>query len=802
MLEILLHQHRYPKLHRNVKIKRNTSSPTQIKSLRALKESLAAEHLNNKESCYSRINMTTDAFTALNILTPLNAKDYYLTWKNLVLINIRSIVPPKEYLGTRGLDKKMIYVLKPDDHILKDIPMPALENYSDEEEFVLAFQKWSCLENNIQKILASAVSDELRHLIIDASTVKAAWEAIATEVQHKADDHAERLKERLVRSKQKPNQSVFEYADETKSSLRELFRIWKPSLNILTEFEKDVIKYFTRGMTDDIFRRYIHDHVGRNKITSFSHVYDYIVEIKKEDESAAEHKGEITSNGIAMAANSNSIRNQRSFKQPNLKDYSKDNNFIEDVGTLRITNIPSDVTESQLQSVFKRVAAIQRCSLAKDSCGKHRGFGFVKFQKADDAKKRLLSKKAIEIKGQRLIITQNYRKRVNKEPGLMTSGEEFADFTVVNISDNTLDDNYSRATTNVFKTHVDSGCTPYHIANSTNQLTLTHNQPRIELSGVDGSRIPSLNVTGSIEGTTAANEIFQLKDMKIVPKATHSLLSVYRLLKDKYDVWFQHRDMSINIGYLDENAEHQIKAKGYEKNGLFTLNINREPPMALLFNGTISAKSPEEWHNRCMHYGMGTLRRTYKLNGVTGFNVKGEIPHSLECDGCLQGKLHNVPHLRLPKRSMAEGGNPLLYVSFDVLVFGNTSMSFTGNRYFLGITVPHANNFRIGFPLKEKSDVIPKLKYAQNFLECVTGHSLVHWFMDQGGESKEKTWRDECTKAGISIIETGKGEHQSNGLQEGFWNFALGCVRSTIAAAGVSTRYWDWALLEFTHVYN
>jgi len=173
--------------------------------------------------------------------------------------------------------------------------------------------------------------------------------------------------------------------------------------------------------------------------------------------------------------------------------------------------------------------------------------------------------------------------------------------------------------------------------------------------------------------------------------------------------------MSVNIGLLDKTANNQIQAKGNEKDGLFNLSINPKPRIALLFNGTTSAKTATEWHNRCMHYGMSTLSRTLKLNGVEGFNVKGEIPKTLECDGCFQGKLHNVPHPRLGKRSMQPGGNPLLYVSFDVLVFAESSRSYLENRYFLGITVPYANNFRIGYPLKQKSDVIAKLKFAQIF---------------------------------------------------------------------------------------
>ena len=397
-----------------------------------------------------------------------------------------------------------------------------------------------------------------------------------------------------------------------------------------------------------------------------------------------------------------------------------------------------------------------------------------------------------------------YHKIIEKKSnvsGLVAAGEDHVDYAFVDLSENTLNTHYSPATRS-FEIHVDSGCTPYHISNTTRNLTLSDDKPIIELRGVDGSCLSSLDKTGSINGTTAVNEIFEVEDLKIVPKATHSLLSVYRLLKGNHDVWFQHDDMSVNIGQLDKNAAHDIQAKGYEKDGLFTLKIDQKPHVALLFNGTSAAKSATEWHNRCMHYGMSTLSRTLKLNGVTGFNLQGELPKTLECDGCFQGKLHNVPHPRLKRRTMQPGGNPLLYMSFDVLVFADSSRSYLDNRYFLGITVPYANNFRIGYPLKQKSDVIPKLKFAQKFLERVTGHNLVYWFMDQGTESKNKIWRDECLQAGISLIETGKAEHESNGLQEGFWSFSLGCVRSTIAAAGVSIRYWDWALLEFTYIYN
>ena len=93
---------------------------------------------------------------------------------------------------------------------------------------------------------------------------------------------------------------------------------------------------------------------------------------------------------------------------------------------------------------------------------------------------------------------------------MVAAGEEYSDFAIVDLSDKTFDKNYMPAA-HPFEIHVDSGCTPYHITNTTKDLTLSHNKPIVELKSVDGSQLLSLDMTGTINGTTALIKTFKLR---------------------------------------------------------------------------------------------------------------------------------------------------------------------------------------------------------------------------------------------------------------------------------------------------
>ena len=284
--------------------------------------------------------------------------------------------------------------------------------------------------------------------------MKIAWEIIAAEVKHKSDETAERLKEKLIRNKQAFNQTVYEYLEETRLSFRELLRIWKPQKTVLIDFENNtVIKYFVRGIRDDNFRRNVQQYIDSKNITTFDLLYNFINKIKKEDDEAAEHKGDVLNDGIALVAKNkiseletqvswlmNTVGSPNPTKAPQnsrpIKNFSEDPNYAEDRGTLRISNIPNDISEKQLQSVFTNIAPVAKCSILNNPMGRSTRVDFVTFKNPDDTRKWLMLKKGVDLKGRRFAISQNYRK--SNVSGLVAAGEDHVDYAFVDLSENTL----------------------------------------------------------------------------------------------------------------------------------------------------------------------------------------------------------------------------------------------------------------------------------------------------------------------------------------------------------------------------
>ena len=74
--------------------------------------------------------------------------------------------------------------------------------------------------------------------------------------------------------------------------------------------------------------------------------------------------------------------------------------------------------------------------------------------------------------------------------------------------------------------------------------------------------------------TPASSTPFSIKKIEIVPEATNTLLSVWQFLNEGYDVWFDHRKMSVSIGHLDDTADNKVEAIGLGSQGTFWLSLD------------------------------------------------------------------------------------------------------------------------------------------------------------------------------------------------------------------------------------
>src|SRR5262249_16197144 len=153
------------------------------------------------------------------------------------------------------------------------------------------------------------------------------------------------------------------------------------------------------------------------------------------------------------------------------------------------------------------------------------------------------------------------------------------------------------------------------------------------------------DVIGDMTGYTSASlKPFSVKQIEIVPEVSSTLFSVWQFLNEGYDVWFDHKKMSMNMGQLDTSVENVMEVTGSGNWGIFHLSLRCEGPeeKALLGAGLPSCEDAHLWHAWYMHTGYHHLEGTRK--GVHGMKIDGEIPRDIHCEACIIGKMHICPH--------------------------------------------------------------------------------------------------------------------------------------------------------------
>jgi hypothetical protein len=243
------------------------------------------------------------------------------------------------------------------------------------------------------------------------------------------------------------------------------------------------------------------------------------------------------------------------------------------------------------------------------------------------------------------------------------------------------------------------------VPNATGLEDITPSVP-IDFAVADGGCMKSTGLKGNFKGQSPDGNSVTLKDVEVVPKLSQPLFSVLSFMKDNKDVWFNCKDMSVNLGHLDPAAKNTTITKGHLEKGLFHFKFHSKPPtcQSLLASGIPSKPNWELWHARLMHYGFPIIKRTLESEAVRGLHITGSLPTNFHCRGCIEGKMHRRPH---PSSSLSEENlfqSKLSCVSVDLLHLPLKSIG--GASYFLGISVNSANGFKIGYPLKLKGETI------------------------------------------------------------------------------------------------
>ncbi|KAJ3059635.1 hypothetical protein HDU99_006261, partial [Rhizoclosmatium hyalinum] len=198
----------------------------------------------------------------------------------------------------------------------------------------------------------------------------------------------------------------------------------------------------------------------------------------------------------------------------------------------------------------------------------------------------------------------------------------------------------------------------------THSLNLLSNCSTCQLSKIQGI-VPGAVVLGSgTQGDIAiVDSALVLKGVEHIPLSTENLVSIWKLLCEKLDVFFDHETMTAYIGKT-VNGEFEVKARANGVNGLFQLVLDSPDIQNHLDNNTtlkalLGSHFPgpvllRTWHERFMHAGIDQILKTVPM--VHGLKISGPIPKEFFCETCILAKMPQMPY---NKSGWIEGGSIL-----------------------------------------------------------------------------------------------------------------------------------------------
>ena len=141
-----------------------------------------------------------------------------------------------------------------------------------------------------------------------------------------------------------------------------------------------------------------------------------------------------------------------------------------------------------------------------------------------------------------------------------------------------------------------------------------------------------------------------------------------------------------------------------------------------------SSATWELWHARLGHVGLGQLARIFSDSLVSGAQVTGQKPKTLDCDACLEGKMHRHPFSASSSKSSA--AFELLHTD---LMGPVQTLSCKHNKYILVIIDDHTRYAWVYF-LKKKNHAAERLREFFALVERQHAAKVKRLRSDRGGE--------------------------------------------------------------------
>jgi hypothetical protein len=307
-------------------------------------------------------------------------------------------------------------------------------------------------------------------------------------------------------------------------------------------------------------------------------------------------------------------------------------------------------------------------------------------------------------------------------------------------------------------------------------------------------KIGKIVTSGKLMKVPLASDL-TLVDAELAPNVSESLISVYRILRQGYDVWFDHKSLTGNIGSLEARDSPLLTAA--EVNGSFHVPLPTTSGCASLASNYFSKKSTpsQRLHERFAHVNFHHLLATVKAQAARGLPSDLDISNH-SCTSCVLGKMHTQPFESHPPHY-----EPLRELCADLTFPPRSVPSLGGSTALLGI-YDCGSTFTIVHPVRTKSEFARRLIDTINWLQRQSGKPVKAVRMDKAPENLVHYVKAFCRQAGIEIRVADTAQHQQNSPIERVFRTVWDAVSTMLVRSDAPENLWAEAAVAFVYVRN
>ena len=285
-----------------------------------------------------------------------------------------------------------------------------------------------------------------------------------------------------------------------------------------------------------------------------------------------------------------------------------------------------------------------------------------------------------------------------------------------------------------------------------------------------------------------------LRDCLYVPSIRRNLVSVSKLFKDGYSVYFSNSVViKLNKHFVCSGS---LVDDLYIINPMFpTVQLNE---LNNTNNLPCKRKEPSKlnqtylWHLRLGHINLNRISRLVRDGPLGSLQVE-ELP---VCESCLEGKMTKRPFSAKGYRAK----EPLELVHSDVC--GPMNIQARGGFEYFITFIDDYSRYGYIYLMRRKSECFEKFKEYKAETEKRLGKCLKTLRSDRGGEYLLGEFKDYLSAEGIVSQLSAPGMPQQNGVAERRNRTLMDMVRSMMSYSDLPISFWGHALETAAYILN